>query len=163
MASVTWGWLSVGRVKFKYIRSVRNKRNRNGVMGQGRTEGDRREQVVRDVIMRDVVEEEAAGPAEERPVDGADSATEEAPLLVAEVRNGGVGVVQVGEHDDPVVREDVRHEVELGKVGEADLARPENEGGGHDAQTDVGRDDAVALVGLEERRRRLEVLHGRLV
>lgn len=83
--------------------------------------------MVRDVVMRDVVEEEAASPTQERPVYGADGTAEEAPLLVAVVRDGRVRVVEVREHDDPVVGEDVRHEVELEEVGDTDLARPEHQ------------------------------------
>ena len=61
--------------------------------------------MVRDVVVRDVVQEEAAGPAEQRAVDGRDGAAEEGPLLAAVVRDGRVRVVQEGEHHDPVVRE----------------------------------------------------------
>ena len=57
------------------------------------------------MIMRDVVEEEATSPAEERPVDGGNGTSEEGPLLVAIVSDGRVGMVEVGEHHDPVVGE----------------------------------------------------------
>jgi hypothetical protein len=55
------------------------------------------------MVMGDIVEEEPTRPSQQRPVDGRDSATEERPLPVAEVRNSGVGVVEVGQHDNPVV------------------------------------------------------------
>lgn len=45
------------------------------------------------VVMRNVVQEEAPSPAQERPVDGGDGTTEEGPLFVTEVGHGRVGVV----------------------------------------------------------------------
>lgn len=55
------------------------------------------------MVMGDVVEEETTRPSQQRPVDGRDSATEERPLPVTEVRNSGIGVMEVGQHDNPVV------------------------------------------------------------
>jgi len=55
------------------------------------------------VVVRDVVQEEATGPAQEWSVNGGEGTTEEGPLLAAVVGHGGVRVVQVCEHDDPVV------------------------------------------------------------
>lgn len=66
-------------------------------------EGDHGKEVVGDVVVRDVVEEEAADPAEERAVDGTDGATEERPFVLAVVGHGGVGVMEEGQHDNPVV------------------------------------------------------------
>ena len=50
--------------------------------------------------MRDVVQEEAALPAQKRAVDGGGGAALEVPLLPAVVRQVGRGVVEVGDHDD---------------------------------------------------------------
>jgi hypothetical protein len=55
------------------------------------------------VVMRNVVQEEASNPAQERPVGGGDGTAEEGPLLVTEVCDGWVGVVQVREHSNPAV------------------------------------------------------------
>jgi len=49
------------------------------------------------------VEEETADPAEKRSVDGGDGTADEGPLFLAVVRDARVGVVEVCEHDDPVV------------------------------------------------------------
>lgn len=57
------------------------------------------------VVMAYIVEEESAHPSEERPVDGSSSATKEGPFTLPVVGDGGVGVMQEGEHDDPVVHE----------------------------------------------------------
>jgi hypothetical protein len=58
------------------------------------------EEVVHDVVVGDVVQEEAALPAEEVAVDGARGAALEGPLALAEVRERGVRVVEVGDHDE---------------------------------------------------------------
>lgn len=55
------------------------------------------------VVMADVVEEEPAHPSEKRPVDGSSSATKEGPFTLPVMGDGGVGVMQEGEHNDPVV------------------------------------------------------------
>lgn len=53
--------------------------------------------------MGDVVEEETTGPAEKRSVDGGDGTADKGPLFLAVVRDARIGVVEVREHDDPVV------------------------------------------------------------
>ena len=50
--------------------------------------------------MRDVVEEEAALPAQKRAVNGSGGAALEVPLLPAVVRQVGRGMMEVGDHDD---------------------------------------------------------------
>jgi len=121
-------------------------------------EGNGREEMMGDVVMRDVVEEEATCPAKQWSVDGRNSSAQEGPLLVAVVSNSRVGVMEVSQHDDPVVGQEIRNEVELEEIPESNLLGPQVESRGHDAQTDVRCDDSVALMGLEERRRWLEVV-----
>jgi hypothetical protein len=60
---------------------------------------------VGNMVVADVVEEEATHPSEKRPVNGSSGATEERPLSLAVMGDGGVGVVQESEHNDPVVDE----------------------------------------------------------
>ena len=66
----------------------------------GRTERHLGEEVVDDVVVGDVVEEEASLPAEEGTVDSGSGATLEVPLFSTVVREARVSVVQVGDHDD---------------------------------------------------------------
>jgi hypothetical protein len=54
--------------------------------------------------------------------------------------------------------DNIGHKVELEKACEADFASPEVEDAGHEAQANVGGDDAVTFVSFENGRRRLEVL-----
>ena len=57
------------------------------------------------MVVRNIVQEEPPNPSQERPVNRGYGASEEGPLPVAKVGNGRVGVVQVREHDNPVVRQ----------------------------------------------------------
>ena len=57
-----------------------------------------------DVIVRNVMEEETAHPPEEVTIDGGGGTTLVVPLALAVVREHRVGVVKVGDHDEPVVR-----------------------------------------------------------
>jgi hypothetical protein len=56
--------------------------------------------VVDNVVVGDIVEEEASLPAKERTIDGTSSTTLEVPLLTAIVGHGSVSVMEVGNHDD---------------------------------------------------------------
>jgi len=113
-------------------------------------EGDHGEEVVSDVVVRDVVEEEAADPAEEGTIDGTDGTTEERPFVLAVVRHRGVGVMEEGQHDDPVVGKEVRNEVFAEEVEDTILVGVVGESAGHGRETNVGDDDGETLFGFEE-------------
>ena len=55
------------------------------------------------MVMRDIVEEETTGPAEKRSVDSGYGTADKGPLFLTVVRDARVGVVEVREHDNPVV------------------------------------------------------------
>ena len=57
------------------------------------------------MVVGDVVEEESACPSQERPVDGGNSAAEERPLFITVMSDCRVGVMKVGQHYDPMVRQ----------------------------------------------------------
>jgi hypothetical protein len=56
------------------------------------------------MVMRDVVEEETSSPSQKGPVNGGNGSSEERPLLVAIMGNGGVRMMEIGKHNNPVVR-----------------------------------------------------------
>ena len=56
-----------------------------------------------DVIVADIMEEEAAHPSKKGAVDCSSSTTKEGPLALPVVWNRWVGVMQEGKHNDPVV------------------------------------------------------------
>lgn len=60
-----------------------------------------------------VVEEEAAKPTHQGSINGRCRTTQESERVIAEMGHSGVGMVEVGEHDDPVVRESVWDKVVL--------------------------------------------------
>jgi len=126
-------------------------------------EGDGREEMVSNMVMRDVVKEETTSPTQKWPVNSGCSATEEGPLLVAVVSDGWVGVVEVGKHDNPVVGEQVRNEVKFDEVAKANLLGPQVKDGRHNGQADVRSDDSIPFMRFEERRRRFEVVRARRI
>ena len=56
--------------------------------------------MMNDMEVRDIMEEEAALPSEERPVDGGSGTTLEVPFLATVVGESGIGVMEVGDHND---------------------------------------------------------------
>lgn len=60
--------------------------------------------MVSNVVMRHIVEEEASSPSKKGPINSRDGTSEERPLLVTVVCNSGIGVMEISQHDDPVVR-----------------------------------------------------------
>lgn len=62
----------------------------------------------------------------------------------------GVGVLQVGDEDKPVVDPEVRDEVHDEHFAERALVRPVSESGKVQGDTDVGSDDLPEMLGLED-------------
>lgn len=104
---------------------------------------------MRDVIMRHIVQEEATSPSKERTIDSSDRTTDKGPRVFAEVRHRRVGVVKVGEHDDPVVREQVWDRVEFGHSGEVGGFDPVGDDTAHSEKSNVRGDDLLPLLLLE--------------
>ena len=52
------------------------------------------------MVVSDIVEEEASLPAKNITINSGDSTTLEVPFLAAIVGEEGIGVVEVGDHDD---------------------------------------------------------------
>lgn len=108
------------------------------------------EEVVDDVEVSDTVEEEVSLPAEEVPVDGRSGTAGVAPGITAVVGDDGVGVVQVGDHDEPVSHQEPGDTVHLEDHGTApDIAGALDEPA-HRDETDVGEDDEGTLILGEE-------------
>ena len=107
------------------------------------------EEVVDDVEVGNTVEEEVAHCAEEVTVDGSSSTAGVRPLLIAVVGQLGVGVVEVGDHDEPVVDAEPWNAVVLDDVCETVLEASDLYCVHHRENTKVGDDHNVAL-GLSE-------------
>ena len=108
--------------------------------------------MVGDVVVRHVMEEETASPTEEWSVDGGNGATDESPRVLAEVRHRRVGMVKIGEHNDPVVRQQVGNSIILDDRREVCQVNPVPHNSGHDPEPNIGSDDLPELLFLEERR-----------
>lgn len=101
--------------------------------------------MVNDVEVGDAVKEEVAHPTEEIAVKRCCSTTRERPFLAAVMGQLRVGVVEVGDHDEPVIHAEPRDTVVLDDVSETVLQRCELYGVDHCEYSYVGYDDDVAL------------------
>lgn len=101
------------------------------------TEGHLREIMMDDVVVRDTVQEKPALPAEEVPVHGGSSTTRIRPGLVAVVREFEVGVMQVGDHHEPVADPEPWDAVELHHVPDAVLHGGALEDAEHENHSEV--------------------------
>jgi len=72
-----------------------------------RTEWNGWEEMMRYVVVADVMKEEASSPAEERPVHGRNGAAEKWPLLVSIMRDGRVRMMKEGKHDYPCIYQEL--------------------------------------------------------
>jgi hypothetical protein len=119
---------------------------------------DTRNKMVGDVVVGNVVEEETASPTEEGSIDGGDSATYERPRVLAEVRHRRVGMVKIGEHHDPVVREQVGYGIVLDDRREVSQINRVPHNSGHDPEPNIGSDNLPEVLFFKERRIWREVL-----
>lgn len=116
-------------------------------------------EVVSDVSLSDSVHEVRADGTKEVSVDGAESATDEVPLVGAVVRELRVGVLKVGDHDEPVVDSEVRNTVVLDDFSEPSHLLSEKGEEGEHADKESVRDENVGTVtSVEDERFRVEVV-----
>jgi hypothetical protein len=106
--------------------------------------------VVSDVGFTDTVQDDSTDRAEELSVDGAECASSKRPLGGRVVREQGVGVLQEGNGDEPMVYLEVGDDVEDEDFTEASHGGPVGDDGEDDEETDVGPDDLVFVVGPED-------------
>ena len=114
--------------------------------------------MVGDVVVADVAEDGSSYPTVEGPVASGQCTTDERPLGGAVAREGGVGVVKVGEKDDMVVAEDVGDEVHLDDCDDACVVSPKTKEEDHNDEPYVGQNDIASVTRFEERRGWTEVL-----
>lgn len=107
-------------------------------------------QVVEDVSLGNSVEEVRSDEAEGVPVDGAKGTTLEVPLSVTVVGEGGVGVLEEGDHDQVVVDDQVRDEVEGDNLSDSSVVGPGSEGGESESDSGVGDEDVPSVTGVED-------------
>lgn len=115
-------------------------------------EGHLGEEVVDDVVVGDVVEEETSLPAEEVTVDGSGGTTLEGPFLLAVVGEHGVGVVEVGDHDEPVADAEPGETVVFDDFASSVDGRGVGDTPDHGEDAGVGSEDCVALRRVEDHR-----------
>ena len=91
-------------------------------------------------------------PAKEGAVHSGSRTTSIGPGLVAVVWELRVGVVEVGDHDEPVADQDPRNAIELHHVPNAVLHRRTLEHTEHEDHAKIRNEDRISLAFLEEGR-----------
>jgi len=121
-----------------------------------------------DVSLRDSVREgptepaeDWTGTAEKRAVEGRERTSLEIECGAAIVREVGVGVLEEGDQNEPVVDPEVRDTVDAGHLQETTGHRPVDNRSKPEENTDITDDDLIALVRGEHDRPR-QVVAGEL-
>ena len=120
-------------------------------------EGDGRDVVVENVGLDDAVKEIAADETE-LAVDSGSGSASEGPGVGVVVRKRGVGVLEVGDGNEPVVDPEVRKEVPDEKVLETEVLVDEVESSTGQSETDVREEDQLLVLALVQRAGRVEVV-----
>lgn len=115
-----------------------------------------REQMVGDVGSNDTVEQVAVNETKVT-VDSGDGTLDKGPAVGLVVVHLLVGVVKVGDGDEPVVNPHVGNGVEEEHGAGADLGGAPVDGGGNDGQANVRDGDVEGLAGAEDGRGGLKV------
>lgn len=123
----------------------------------GVVEGNGGDVVVENVGLDDAVEEVAADEAKFA-VDGGSGSTSEGPGVGIVVRERGVGVLEEGDSDEPVVDPDVGEEVPDEEVLEAEVLVDEVKGSAGQSETDVRQEDQLLVLALVQRTGGVEVV-----
>ena len=116
-----------------------------------------RDVVVEDVGLDDTVEKVATNEAE-LAVNGGSGSTSEGPGVGIVVRKRGVGVLEEGDGNEPVVDPEVRKKVPNEEVLEAELLVDEVESSAGKSKTDVGEEDQLLVLALIQRAGGVEVV-----
>lgn len=114
--------------------------------------GDLGRSVVSDVGLADTVEDPSTDKAHESSVNCSKGTSGESPLFGRVVGEDGVGVLEVGDKDEPMVDVEVRDTVDDEHLEEAPLDGPVSETGKDGKDTEVRDDDLGRLAVLEDDR-----------
>lgn len=123
----------------------------------GMVKGDRADVVVEDVGLNDTVEERTSDETE-LAVDGGSGATSEVPDLRLIMRKSRVGVLQIGDGNEPVVDPEVRDTIPDEEVEPAIVLTNIVQAGASDEETDITQYDQLGVLGLVQRAGWVEVV-----
>jgi hypothetical protein len=120
--------------------------------------------VVGNVGFTNTVEDVRANGSEEVSVNGGKSSTGKGPLVSRVVGQDGVGVLEVGNENEPVVNPKVRNGVKHEHLGNRALVGPVAKTSHDRGDTDVGQDNVKVVTSLEDDGSGVEVVGtGRVV
>lgn len=101
--------------------------------------------VVSDVGLANTVKDPSTDGAHESSVNGSKGTSSKSPLLGRVMGQDGVGVLEVGDEDEPVVDVEVWDTVDDEHFGERPLDGPVSKTGNDGSDTNVGQDDLPGL------------------
>jgi len=116
----------------------------------GMVEGDGRDVVVKDVGLDDTVEKVTANEAK-LAVDGGSGSASEGPGVGVVVRERGVGVLEEGDGDEPVVDPEVGNKVPDKEVLEAEVLVDEVESSAGQDEAEIRQKDQLLILALVQR------------
>lgn len=125
--------------------------------------GDLGGDVVGNVGLTDTVEDVGANGSEEVSVNGGKSSSGESPLVGRVVGKDGVGVLKVGDEDEPVVDPKVGKNVKTNNLEDGSLVCPVAKTSHDGSDTNVRPDDVEVVPGLEDDGSWVEVVGSRRV
>ena len=114
--------------------------------------------MVDNVLVNDAVEEVLANKAKVT-VDGSESSLDKGPAVGLKVVDIGVGVVEVGDGDEPVMNPHVGGDVQEKDSPPAKHAGGEVDGIAHNGQAEIGQSNEDGLAGTEDGAGGLKVAH----
>lgn len=123
----------------------------------GIVERNRGNVVVEDVSLDDAVEKSATNEAKFT-IDGGSSSASVSPGIGVVVRQRGIGVLQEGDGDEPVVDPEVRKNIPDQQVGEAVILTNPGQSPKSNGNANVAEDDEVLVFPLVQRAGRIEVV-----
>ena len=103
----------------------------------GMVERDLREEVVYDMEVSDIVEKETALPSQKVVIDSCSGATLEVPGAFAIVRELGVGMLEVGDHNEPLSNSNPRQTVKFDEFRGTEDIGSMSDAGSHKENTSV--------------------------
>ena len=115
-------------------------------------EGQLGEEVMDDMIMRNIVEEESSLPPKEITIDSSSCTALESPLVLPVVGHFGVGVVQVSDHDKPMGDLKPRDTIVLDYFGCTKDGAGVGDAPCHSEDSDVGGYNSITLSWVEDDR-----------
>lgn len=116
------------------------------------------EEMVDDVVVGYIMQEKSPLPSQEVTVHCAGCAALKGPFLLAEVWQLRVGVMEICDHDEPMGDSEPGYTVIFYNIGRSEKRAGISDKPGHGKYADIRENNGVALAGIKNGRRRIEMI-----